>query len=64
MQGLALVVRLLANEGQSVVIEQPTYSSVGPLMQASGVRARGVPMLDDGMDLDALSALLRRSSRS
>lgn len=63
-QGLALVVRLLADEGQSVVVEQPTYSSVGPLMQASGVRARGVPMLDEGMDLDALAALLRRSSKS
>lgn len=63
-QALALVVRLLADPGRSVVIEQPTYSSVGPLMQTAGVRALGVPMRDDGICLAALAELLRRRTKS
>lgn len=62
-QGLALLLRLLADPGRAVVVEQPTYSSVRPLLAACGVRGLGVPMLDDGMDLDALAALLRRKSK-
>lgn len=58
LQGLALIGRLLVNPGQAVAIEQPTYPAAASLLTLSGARILGVPMLPEGMDLDALERLL------
>ncbi len=59
-QALSLVLRLLANHGETVALEQPTYSTAMFLLEAQGLRALGVSVRESGMDLDALDAALRR----
>jgi GntR family transcriptional regulator/MocR family aminotransferase len=58
--GLDLVLRLLAQPGDPVVVESPTYAHALPLFRLHGVTLRPVPMRADGMDLDALARVLRR----
>lgn len=57
-QGLDLLGKILLNEGDEVVIEEPGY--LGAIQALSGYKARfnPVPVTDDGMDLRALEAVL------
>jgi len=57
-QGLDLVLRLLAKPGDAVAVEAPSYAKAHALLRVHGARAREIPMRADGMDLDALEALL------
>jgi len=59
-QAIDLVLRLLAPPGSSVALEAPTYSAVIPLVAGHGLGALGVPMGDDGLDLEHLESLLGR----
>lgn len=52
--------RLLAGPGDRVVAEAPTYGLAHRLFRVHGVKAVEVPMLADGMDLDALARTLGR----
>lgn len=58
--GLALVVDVLAGEGDAVLVEQPTYLGMLAILQARGIRIVGVPVDEEGPDLDALEALAVR----
>jgi DNA-binding transcriptional MocR family regulator len=60
LQGLALVLRLLVNSGEAVAIEQPTFSGVLGVLKLQGLRAIGIPMRCDGMDLSRLELSLER----
>lgn len=51
---LDLVLRTLTRPGDSVVVEAPTYSMAHPLLLLHGLHVIEVPMLADGVDLDAL----------
>jgi len=57
-QGLDLVAKLLLNPGDSVVVENPTF--LGALIAFNPCQPRyvTVPIDDDGMDTDALEAVL------
>jgi len=61
-QALDLVLRMLARPGRAVAIESPTYDMAPPLMRFHGLRPVGVPVADDGMDLDRLGEVLQRES--
>ncbi|MBI5442231.1 MAG: PLP-dependent aminotransferase family protein [Deltaproteobacteria bacterium] len=50
--------RLLAKPGDRVVAEAPTYGLAHRLFRVHGVKVVEVPMLGDGMDLDALARAL------
>lgn len=52
--------RLLARPGDRVAVEAPTYGLAQRLFRVHGVKVVEVPMRVDGMDLDALSRVLRR----
>ncbi len=56
-----LVLRLLGGQGSAIVAEAPTYSMALPLFRLHHLDVHEVPMLADGMDLDALERALRRS---
>lgn len=58
--GLALVCRVLAEPGESVVVEAPSYFRSMPLFAGMGLRMLPAPVDDDGMRLDALAELLSR----
>jgi len=57
-QGLDLILRLLTRQGESVVVEAPTYGMAHALLRLHGLRSIEVPMTQQGMDLDRLEEVL------
>lgn len=57
-QGLALVARTLATAGDTVFVEQPTYVGAINILCGQGLRPVGVPVDEQGMQTDALEAML------
>ena len=57
-QGLDLALRLLTEPGSPVVVEAPGYGKAHALFRLHRVDLRPLPMRSDGLDLDALEALL------
>ena len=58
-QGLALIAQTLARPGDAVIVEQPTYLGALNTLGACGLRVVGVPIDDDGMQVERLEALVR-----
>ena len=63
-QLLALLADVLLDPGDIVLTEAPTYFVYQGVLQGAGARVLSVPMDEQGMDTDALEALLRRLERS
>lgn len=59
-QGISLALRLFAEAGDAVAIEEPTYQNVLATMAGLGLRSAPVPMRADGLDLAALDRTLAR----
>jgi GntR family transcriptional regulator/MocR family aminotransferase len=61
-QGLAITVRLLAEEGHRVLaVEDPTSVRQLPMLEAAGMRLERVPVDRDGLDVDALARTRARA---
>jgi DNA-binding transcriptional MocR family regulator len=60
LHGLDLSFRLLAREGGKVIVEEPTFKSALSLSRLHGVTPVGVPLTEDGMDVDVLRTRLRQ----
>jgi DNA-binding transcriptional MocR family regulator len=58
--GFDLLLRLFGRPGAAAVMEAPTYSLAIMSCQQQGMPIVTIPMRDDGMDLDALAARLKR----
>lgn len=58
-QGLDLLGRVLLNDGDAVIVENPTYLALLGAWRPLGVRFVPVPSDADGMDVSALEPLLR-----
>jgi DNA-binding transcriptional MocR family regulator len=59
-QGLTLVTRAVLRPGDAVACESPTFFGALEAIRAAGAEALPVPTDDDGLDTEALEALLRR----
>lgn len=59
-QGIDLVARALINPGDIVLIEEPSFFPAIDSFKAAGAKLMGIPMMDDGMDIDVLEQLLQR----
>jgi DNA-binding transcriptional MocR family regulator len=59
-QGLALACRAVLRNGDVVACEDPSFAAVIRPMRELGVDLVGVPTDEDGLDVDALEALLAR----
>src|ERR687898_994793 len=59
-QGLTLVTRAVLRPGDVVACESPTFFGAIEAIRATGAEALAVPTDEDGLDTDALEALLRR----
>jgi 2-aminoadipate transaminase len=59
-QAIALVIQALANPGDVVLSEVPTFLGTLRHLQFHGVRVEAVPLDDGGLDVEALEARLRR----
>lgn len=59
-QGISLAVRLFAEAGDAVAVEEPTYNNALAALYALGIRPVPVPMHEGGPDLEALERVLQR----
>src|SRR2546429_205806 len=57
-QAVDLTLRALTKPGDYVVTESPTYLGILDACEANGVRLIGVPLDEEGMDVDHLAPLL------
>ncbi|MDR1927254.1 MAG: PLP-dependent aminotransferase family protein [Oscillospiraceae bacterium] len=58
-QVMDLAAKALCNEGDTVLAESPSFIGSLNTFRSYGLRLRGVPLQEGGMDLDALEALLQ-----
>jgi GntR family transcriptional regulator / MocR family aminotransferase len=59
-QALSLVSQLLLNPGDVVFVESPTYAGALDLFRALGYQVVGIPVDEQGMQLDGLEKLLQQ----
>ena len=64
LQGLDLVNAMLLEPGDTVLMEQLTYSGAIDRVRARGVRVEGVPVDEDGLSVADLEARLERMAGS
>lgn len=62
-QGLDLIGRVLLNEGDQVIVENPTYLALLGAWRPLGVRFVGVPSDQNGMMVEALEPLLQQGAK-
>ena len=53
-QALSLIARVLLDEGDQVALEEPHYFSARTVLQVHGARLVGIPVDQDGMQVDRL----------
>lgn len=58
-QGFDLLVRTLIREGDAAVLERPTYTGPIRVLQVAGARTLTVSVDAEGLEVDALEALLK-----
>lgn len=63
-QLLYMTVEALGDEGDIVLVEDPTYFVFLSILQSRGLRARGVRLERDGLDLGHLETVLQRLKKS
>ncbi len=60
-QGLDLIGKVFLNKGDAVVVERPTYLAALQSFSLFETVFRSVPLMDDGIDVDALASTLDES---
>ncbi|GAC1583103.1 MAG: PLP-dependent aminotransferase family protein [Candidatus Velthaea sp.] len=58
-QGITLVAQSLAEPGDEIIVEGPTYPGALQIFQIHGLRAIPVPVDDEGLRVDHVEAILR-----
>ncbi|MDQ2680297.1 MAG: PLP-dependent aminotransferase family protein [Candidatus Eremiobacteraeota bacterium] len=58
-QGIMIVAQSLAEAGDEIIVEAPSYPGALQVFQICGLRAIPVPVDDDGMRVDHVEAILR-----
>jgi 2-aminoadipate transaminase len=58
-QGISLVAQSLAEPGDEIIVEAPTYPGALQIFQIAGLRAIPVAVDDDGLRVDHVEAILR-----
>ncbi len=59
-QALAIAARAVCDPGDAVAVESPTYPGLLATLASLGLRIVPVPLTSEGVDLDALAAVLAR----
>lgn len=57
-QGIELTTKCLVNEGDTVIVEEPSFIGATNAFRSYGAHLAGVPVENDGMDLDALEKVI------
>lgn len=61
-QGIELTAKVLLNEGDTVIVEEPSFIGATNAFRSYGAHLAGVPVQSDGMDLDALERVIAQNS--
>ena len=59
-QGIELTAKALLNEGDAIVVEEPSFIGALNAFRSYGAKLIGVPVQDDGMDMDRLEDILNK----
>lgn len=62
-QGAELTCKVLCNEGDTVLCENPTFIGVLNALRSYNVNVRGIPMQGDGLDVDYMAKVLDEDTR-
>ena len=63
-QGIELTCKVMCNEWDVVICENPSFIGALNAFRSLGAELKGVPLKDDGIDLEALEAALKSSPRA
>lgn len=63
-QGIELTCKVMCNEGDIVICENPSFIGALNAFRSLGAELKGVPLKDDGIDLEALEATLKANPRA
>ncbi len=58
-QGIELACKVFCNEGDTVICENPTFIGGLNSFRSCGMKTVGVPLAEDGMDIDALEETIK-----
>lgn len=57
-QAIDLATKVLVNEGDTVIVEEPSFIGAMNAFRSFGAKLAGVPMDDDGMNIEALEKVI------
>lgn len=63
-QGIELTCKVMCSEGDVVICENPSFIGALNAFRSLGAELKGVPLKDDGIDLEALEATLKASPKA
>lgn len=63
-QGIELTCKVMCNEGDVVICENPSFIGALNAFRSLGAELKGVPLKDDGIDLEALEATLKANPKA
>lgn len=62
-QGIEMTAKIFCNAGDTVVCEGPSFVGALNAFRSYGLNLKGIPVMEDGIDIDALEAYLRQDQR-
>ena len=63
-QGLELACKVMCNEGDTVICEEPTFIGALNAFRSLGCKTAGVPLEDDGINIEKLEETLKKEKRA
>ncbi len=63
-QGIELTCKVMCNEGDVVIAENPSFIGALNAFRSNGARVVGVPLEEDGMNIEALEAAVKANPRA
>ncbi len=63
-QGIELSIKCLINEGDTVIVEEPSFIGATNAFRSYGANLAGVPVEADGMNLEVLEDVIRKNPRA
>ena len=60
-QGIELLTKVMCNEGDVVIVEEPSFIGALNAFRSNGAKLVGIPMEDDGINMEALEDALRKN---
>ncbi len=61
-QGIDIITKTLISPGDLIFVENPTYSGAIQAFKSRGAKIMGIPMEEDGIDLEILNKYIKKSS--